>query len=85
VPELQEDVSHSICVESKSLLRDTNVDASATVAVCSPTPNDSPETVTEYPPDIAKFGCSVNEAAGASKLNTGLPVPDTEATVKVAD
>jgi hypothetical protein len=62
---------------------DVNDDASALVAVCSPTPKERPETVTEYPPDIARFGCSVNEAAGASKLNTGLPVPETDATVTV--
>ena len=61
-----------------------NDDARAPVAVCSPAPNERPETVTEYPPDIAKFGCSVNEAAGASKLKIGLPVPDTVATVTVA-
>jgi hypothetical protein len=61
-----------------------NDDARAPVAVFSPAPNERPDTVTEYPPDIAKFGCSVNEAAGASKLNTGDPVPDTNATVTLA-
>jgi hypothetical protein len=80
VAELHDDVSHSTCVYSPEL----NDDARAPVAVCSPAPNERPETVTEYPPDIAKFGCSVNEAAGASKLNTGLPVPDTDATVTIA-
>ena len=64
---LHDVVAHSRCVYSP----DENDDASAPVAVCSPTPNDSPETVTEYPPDIAKLNCSVNDAAGASKLNTG--------------
>jgi hypothetical protein len=60
-----------------------NDDARAPVAVCSPAPNERPETVTEYPPDIAKFGCSVNETTAASKLKTGLPVPAIDATVKL--
>ena len=78
--ELHDDVSHSWCVDS----RDVNDDASAPLTVCSPTPKFRPETVTEYPPDIAKFGCSKNDDAGASKLKIGLPVPDTEATVTLA-
>jgi hypothetical protein len=77
---LHDDVSHSRCVYSP----DVNDDASAPLTVCSPTPKFRPETVTEYPPDIAKFGCSVNDDAGASKLKIGLPVPDTEATVTLA-
>jgi hypothetical protein len=80
VDELHDDVSHSTCVYSPEL----NDDARAPVAVCSPAPNERPDTVTEYPPDIAKFGCSVNEAAGASKLKIGWPVPDTAATVTLA-
>jgi hypothetical protein len=80
VAELHDDVSHSRCVYSP----DVNDDASAPLTVCSPTPKFRPETVTEYPPDIAKFGCSVNDDAGASKLKIGLPVPDTEATVTLA-
>jgi hypothetical protein len=51
--------------------------------VCSPAPKSNPDTVTEYPPDIAKFGCRVNDTAGASKLKTARPVPDTVATVTV--
>jgi hypothetical protein len=77
VAELHDDVSHSRCVYSP----DENDDASAPVAVCSPTPKFKPETVTEYPPDIAKLNCSVNDAAGASKLKIGRPVPDTAPTV----
>jgi hypothetical protein len=77
---LHDVVPHSRCVYSP----DANDDASAPLAVCSPTPKFKPETVTEYPPDIAKFGCRRNEAAGALKLNTGLPVPDTAPTVTVA-
>jgi hypothetical protein len=80
VAELHDDVSHSRCVYSL----DVNDDASAPLTVCSPTPKFRPETVTEYPPDIAKFGCSVNDDAGASKLKIGLPVPETRATVTLA-
>jgi len=57
--------------------------AKATVAVCSPAPKSKPDTVTEYPPDIAKFDSRVNDTAGASKLKTACPVPDTVATVTV--
>jgi hypothetical protein len=81
VAELHDDVSHSRCVYSPEL----NDDARAPVAVCSPAPNERPETVTEYPPDIAKFGCSVLEVTVASKLKIGLPVPDTDAIVIVAE
>jgi len=56
----------------------------ATVELCSPIPKSKPDTVTEYPPDIPKLYMYVNEATGASKLKTGLPVPDTAATVTVA-
>ena len=74
---LHDDVSHSRCVYSP----DVNDDASAPLTVCSPTPKFRPETITEYPPDIAKFGCSVNDDAGASKLKIGLPVPEMRATI----
>jgi hypothetical protein len=44
----------------------------------------SPDSVTDAYPLSGAFSCA-SEATAASKLNTGLPVPDAEATVTLAD
>jgi len=54
------------------------------VVVCSPIPKFRPDTVTDAYPLCGAF-ISMSEAAAASKLNIGLPVPDTAATVTLAD
>jgi len=53
------------------------------VAVCSPTPKASPETVTDAYPLCGTFS-RTTEAAPASKLNIGTPVPETDPTVMLA-
>jgi len=58
--------------------------SSAAVAVCSPTPKLRPDTVTDAYPLNGAFR-QASEAAAASKLKIGLPVPDTAATVTLAD
>jgi len=58
--------------------------SSPAVAVCSPTPKSSPDTVTDAYPLGGAFS-STSDARAASKLNTGRPVPDTPATVTLAD
>jgi hypothetical protein len=54
--------------------------SSALVAVCSPTPKSSPETVSELPPLGAAFKAA-SDATAASKLKTGLDVPATPPTL----
>jgi len=54
--------------------------SSPAVAVCSPTPKLSPETVKEPYPLWGAFRPTA-DAAAASKLKTGLPVPTVDATV----
>jgi hypothetical protein len=54
--------------------------SSALVAVCSPTPKSSPETVSELPPLGAAFQAA-SDATAASKLKTGLDVPATPPTL----
>jgi len=54
--------------------------SSAAVAVCSPTPKLRPDTVTDAYPLTGAFR-RASEAAAASKLKTGRPVPDAAATV----
>jgi len=75
VPEVQEDVEHS--AESP----ETPI-SSPVVAVCSPTPKSSPDTVRDAPPETGVFKVKM-EATAASKLKIGCPVPDTVATVTV--
>jgi hypothetical protein len=58
--------------------------SSPAVAVCSPTPKLSPDTVTDAYPLCGAFSRAF-EATAVSKLKIGCPVPDTEATVTVAD
>ncbi len=53
------------------------------VAVCSPTPKSSPETVTDAYPLRGVFN-ETPDATAASKLKIDNPVPETEATVTVA-
>jgi hypothetical protein len=57
--------------------------SSPRVAVCSPTPKSSPDTVTDAYPLCGAFS-STSEATAASKLKIGRPVPDTAATVTLA-
>jgi hypothetical protein len=57
--------------------------SSPAVAVGSPTPKSSPDTVTDAYPLIGEFS-RASDATAASKLKTGLPVPDTPATVTLA-
>jgi len=54
--------------------------SSALVAVCSPTPKSSPETVSELPPLGAAFQAA-SDATAASKLKTGLDVPAAPPTL----
>ncbi len=58
--------------------------SSPAVAVCSPTPKSSPDTVTDAYPLCGALR-RASDIAAASKLNTGRPVPGTDATVTVAD
>jgi hypothetical protein len=62
VPEVQEDVEHS--AESP----ETPI-SSPVVAVCSPTPKSSPDTVKDAPPETGVFKVKM-EATAASKLKT---------------
>jgi len=57
--------------------------SSPRVAVCSPTPKSSPDTVTDAYPLCGAFS-STSEATAASKLKIGRPVPDTVATDTLA-
>ena len=57
--------------------------SSPAVAVGSPTPKLSPETVSDAYPLCGAFSCTA-EAAATSKLKIGDPVPDTDATVTLA-
>jgi len=54
--------------------------SSPNVAVCSPRPKLSPDTVREAYPLGGAFS-RASEITAVSKLKTGLPVPDTAATV----
>ena len=54
------------------------------VTVWSLMPKSIPDTVTGAEPDTAPFKYTL-DATAASKLNTGRPVPDTDATVMLAD
>ena len=54
--------------------------SSALVAVCSPTPKSSPETVTELPPLTTTLRAAPDTTA-TLKLNTGADVPATPPTV----
>ena len=54
--------------------------SSALVAVCSPTPKSSPETLTEPPPLGAAFRWPL-DAIGASNVMIEAPVPTTPLTV----
>ena len=57
--------------------------SSPAVKLCSPTPKLSPETVNDAYPLCGAFSCTA-EAAAASKLKIGDPVPATDATVTLA-
>jgi hypothetical protein len=57
--------------------------SSPAVAVCSPTPKSSPDTVTDAYPLCGAFS-STSDTTAASKLKIGRPVPDTDATVMLA-
>ena len=57
--------------------------SSPNVAVCSPIPKCRPDTVTDANPLCGAFR-RASETTAASKLKTGLPVPETEATVTLA-
>jgi hypothetical protein len=76
VADVQDDVKHA--PRSPSPPR-----SSPAVEVCSPTPKSSPATVRDANPLCGEFS-RTSDATAASKLNTGLPVPDTDATVKLA-
>ena len=57
--------------------------SSPAVAVCSPTPKSSPDTVTDAYPLCGAFS-STSDTTAASKLKIGRPVPATDATVMLA-
>jgi hypothetical protein len=57
--------------------------SSPAVAVCSPTPKLSPDTVTDAYPLCGTFRSTL-ETSALSKLKIGCPVPDTSATVTLA-
>jgi len=67
VADVHDDVSHATI-------------SSAVVAVCSPKPKSSPETVTELPPLGAMLRAN-EDAIAASKLRTGADVPTTPPTL----
>jgi hypothetical protein len=73
VADVQDDVKHTPRSPPPPL-------SSAAVAVCSPNPKSRPDSVTEAYPLCGAFR-RASDTKAASKLNTGDPVPDTDATV----